>query len=132
MLKGAANTGICGLSMGGGHTFQITNQYPGKFGYVGIFSGAISIPNSERGKTVSENLAANTEYAARIRAQFAAKPKLYYIAIGKTDFIYAANEQYRAWLDAQGYPYVYNETSGGHIWRNWRLYLTEFAQKVFK
>ena len=30
------------------------------------------------------------------------------------------------------YPYEYLETEGGHIWRNWRIYLTEFAQKVFK
>ena len=27
---------------------------------------------------------------------------------------------------------VYMETEGGHIWRNWRVYLTEFAQKIFK
>ena len=132
VLKGAANTGICGLSMGGGHTFQTTNLYPGKFGYVGIFSGAISVPNSDRGKTFAENLNANTEYAGRIRSVFAAKPQLYYIAMGKTDFLYASTEQYRGWLDAQGYKYEYRETPGGHIWRNWRLYLTEFAQKVFK
>ena len=97
-----------------------------------IFSGAISIPNSERGKSFSENLASNTEYAGKIRSVFAAKPKLYFIAMGKTDFLYASTEQYRAWLDSQGYNYVYRETPGGHIWRNWRLYLTEFAQKVFK
>jgi enterochelin esterase family protein len=24
------------------------------------------------------------------------------------------------------------ETDGGHIWRNWRIYLTMFAQKIFK
>ena len=35
VLKGAANTAICGLSMGGGHTFQISNLNPGKFGYIG-------------------------------------------------------------------------------------------------
>lgn len=52
--------------------------------------------------------------------------------MGKTDFLYASTEQYRGWLDAQGYKYEYRETPGGHIWRNWRLYLTEFAQKVFK
>lgn len=24
------------------------------------------------------------------------------------------------------------ETGEGHIWRNWRIYLTEFAPKLFK
>ena len=132
VLKGADNTGICGLSMGGGHTFQTTTMYPGKFGYVGIFSGAISVPNSQRGRSFAENLSANPEYEARIKNVFAAKPKLYYIAIGKTDFLFSSNEQYRSWLDAKGYKYEYVETPGGHIWRNWRLYLTDFAQKVFK
>ena len=34
--------------------------------------------------------------------------------------------------DEKGYKYTYMETEGGHIWRNWRVYLTEFAQKIFK
>ena len=35
-------------------------------------------------------------------------------------------------IKACGYKYTYMETEGGHIWRNWRVYLTEFAQKIFK
>ena len=38
----------------------------------------------------------------------------------------------RAYWDSKGYPYEYVETDGGHIWRNWRIYLTMFAQKIFK
>ncbi len=33
---------------------------------------------------------------------------------------------------AHGYPVTYYESAGGHIWRNWRVYLTVFAQKLFK
>ena len=40
VLKGAGNTAMCGLSMGGGHTFMTTKLYPGTFGYVGLFSAA--------------------------------------------------------------------------------------------
>ncbi len=29
-------------------------------------------------------------------------------------------------------PYIYYETKGGHTWRNWRLYLSEFLQFIFK
>ena len=46
-------------------------------------------------------------------------------------FLYKNNKDYREYLDKMGYPYEYVETDGGHIWRNWRIYLTEFAQKLF-
>jgi isoamylase N-terminal domain protein len=35
-------------------------------------------------------------------------------------------------LDKESYKYVYLKTKGGHTWRNWREYLTIFAQKIFK
>ena len=56
----------------------------------------------------------------------------YWIAIGKTDFLYQSNADYRKYLDSKGYKYEYLETDGGHIWRNWRIYLTLFSQKIFK
>lgn len=34
-------------------------------------------------------------------------------------------------LDEKGYKYEYYETGEGHIWKNWRIYLTEFAPKIF-
>ena len=27
-------------------------------------------------------------------------------------------------MNRAGYPYTYRESEGGHIWRNWRIYLT--------
>jgi enterochelin esterase family protein len=74
----------------------------------------------------------NEEYNKQMAALFAAKPKLYWIAIGKTDFLYQQNADLRKWLDSKGYPYKYRETDGGHIWRNWRIYLSEFSQMIFK
>ena len=50
----------------------------------------------------------------------------------KTDFLYEQNTDLRKYLDEKGYPYKYRETDGGHIWRNWRIYLSEFAQMIFK
>ena len=35
-------------------------------------------------------------------------------------------------LDENGYKYEYYESDGGHIWRNWRIYLIEYAHKLFK
>ena len=109
--------------MGGGHSFNTSLLNPGKFGYIGLFSAAASVPS---------DVAQKAQFETRMKALFAAKPKLYYIAIGKTDFLYQSSASLRKFLDDNGYPYEYRETDGGHIWRNWRIYLTEFAQKAFK
>ena len=45
---------------------------------------------------------------------------------------YQSTVDLRAYWDSKGYKYEYVETDGGHIWRNWRIYLTMFAQKIFK
>ena len=52
--------------------------------------------------------------------------------MGKTDFLNKSSADLRRYFDEKGYKYTYLETEGGHIWRNWRVYLTEFAQKIFK
>lgn len=127
--KGAENTAICGLSMGGYHSFTISQLYPKNFGYVGLFSAAITM--GDRQNTYGM-LNSNKDYKKRLTKLFEAKPKLYWIGIGATDFLYEQNKDYRRFLDEQGFPYEYRETEGGHIWRNWRIYLTEFTQKLFK
>lgn len=63
---------------------------------------------------------------------FAAKPKLFWVGIGKSDFLYMDNTALREKLTKNHYPFTYMETKGGHILRNRRIYLTEFAQKIFK
>ena len=63
---------------------------------------------------------------------FDSKPKLYWMGMGNTDFLYQSTVDLRSYWDSKGYKYEYVETDGGHIWRNWRIYLTMFAQKIFK
>ena len=116
---------IAGLSMGGYHSMHISKQYPDMFDYVGLFSAAI-MPNKDVKSPIYDNL------EAKLKTQFAKKPALYYIAIGNKDFLFQANSDYRKMLDEKGYKYEYYETGEGHIWKNWRIYLTEFAPKIFK
>ena len=116
---------IAGLSMGGFHSMHISKQYPDMFNYVGLFSAAI-MPD----KSVKSPIYDDME--AKLAIQFAKKPALYFIAIGNKDFLYQANNEYRKMLDEKGYKYEYYETGEGHIWKNWRIYLTEFAPKLFK
>ena len=119
------NRAIAGLSMGGFHSLHISKQYPDMFNYVGLFSAAI-MPGKNATSPVYEDM------EGKLATQFAKKPALYWIAIGKTDFLYKANVEYRKLLDEKGYPYEYFENEDGHIWRNWRIYLSEFAPKLFK
>lgn len=114
--KGQYNTAVAGLSMGGRHSFALSRRYPGTFGYVGMFSGAGSGPENEK----------------ELAALFAAKPKLYWIAVGSADGVKVSASALRDYCNEKGYPCEYYESDGGHIWKNWRTYLTIFSQKLFK
>ncbi len=127
--KGADNTAICGLSMGGYHTFRISMLNPGTFGYIGLYSAAVRLDRTQ--KSLEEQLADHPEAAEQMKKLFAAKPHLYWIAIGKEDFLFQQNVALRQYLDKMQYPYEYFENEGGHIWRNWRIYLSMFAQRLF-
>ena len=115
---------IAGLSMGGFHAMQISKHYPAMFDYVGLFSAAIF--RGESGVEMYEDL------EQRLLRQFEHEPKLYWIAIGSSDFLYNENVEYRELLNRLGCKYTYRESTGGHEWRNWRIYLSEFAQMLFK
>lgn len=124
-VKRKSGRAIAGLSMGGFHSLHISKQYPDMFDYVGLFSAAI-MPD----KQVKSSVYDNTEN--KLKIQFNKNPKLYWIAIGKTDFLYKANEEYRKMLNEKGFKYTYYETDEEHIWRNWRIYLTEFVPMLFR
>jgi len=131
VARNKKNRAVCGLSMGGAHTFATSKRYPDTFNYIGLFSAAIHMGGDPQ-KSTYERLTTDKEVQGQLAKLFAAKPALYWIAIGKTDFLYQQNADLRKYLDEKGYPYEYVETEGGHIWRNWRIYLTQFAQKLFK
>src|SRR3712207_8962205 len=42
-IKSRAGRAVCGLSMGGGHTFGISRLYPTEFDYYGLFSAGLGI-----------------------------------------------------------------------------------------
>ena len=116
---------IAGLSMGGFHSMQISKEYPTLFNYIGLFSASARF-KGRKDSHIYENC------EAKIKTQFAQKPALYWIAIGKDDFLYEENQKFRSFLDANGFQYTYVESEGGHIWRNWRNYLCQFLPLIFK
>ncbi|GET33858.1 hypothetical protein PbJCM13498_27210 [Prolixibacter bellariivorans] len=119
------NRAIAGLSMGGFHSLHISRYFPNTFDYVGLFSPAI-MPNANVQSKVFDN------FDSTLKAQMDNGYKLYWIGIGKSDFLYKAVADYRAELDKMGMKYTYVETDGGHIWKNWRIYISDFAPLLFK
>ena len=110
---------VAGLSMGGGHSFNISRTYPNTFDYVGLFSAAARMGDNEE---VKESLKKQRDNGF----------KLYWIACGKTDFLYDLNKEAMKYMDSINFPYTYRESGEGHIWRNWRIYLSEFAPMLFQ
>ena len=119
----ASGRAIAGLSMGGGHSLAISMNNPGMFDYVGLFSPAVR-PRSEA------EVYADME--RKLAAQFAAKPKLYYVAIGKSDYLMEENVEFRKLLEEKGYPHHYNLTEGAHKWNVWRDYLVDLLPRLFR
>ena len=115
---------IAGLSMGGFHSLHISKQYPDMFDYVGLFSASI-MPDPKVKSPIYD------DFDRKLDRQFAKHPALYWIGIGRSDFLYQINADFRKKLDARGYKYVYFENDGGHVWRNWRIYLSTFASQLF-
>ena len=111
--------------MGGFHSLYISANYPKTFGYVGLFSPAVMPPQnatSEIYKNLDEKL------KAQLNNQF----KLYWIGIGKDDFLYKNVADFRQKLDRMNFKYQYVESTGGHTWSNWRVYLNDFLPLLFK
>jgi enterochelin esterase-like enzyme len=116
---------IAGLSMGGFHSLHISRYYPQTFDYVGLFSAAI-LPNQDVSSEVYKDI------DGTLKRQMENGYALYWIGIGKTDFLYRNVLDYRNKLDQMGLTYTYRESEGGHIWKNWRVYLSEFVPQLFK
>lgn len=80
----------------------------------------------------TENMEIYADVDEKLKQQFATPPTLYYIAVGSDDFIKKLADKHRKRLDALGCKYVYNESSGGHTWQNWRRYLLDFLPRIFQ
>lgn len=116
---------LAGLSMGGYQTQKTSNLYPNTFDYLGVMSMGL-YDNAMFGHYDKE------VHLGQLRGLQKANPKLYWIACGKTDFLYQGVLDLMKLYDETGFKYIYRESEGGHSWNNWRLYLSEFAPMLFK
>jgi enterochelin esterase family protein len=111
--------------MGGFHSLHISKYYPDTFDYIGLFSAAI-LPNRNPNTEVYQDM------DGALRRQMENGYKLYWIGIGRADFLYQNNLQFKEKLEAMGMPHVFVESDGGHIWKNWRAYLSAFVPQLFQ
>lgn len=160
VAKDKAHRAIAGLSMGGLHSMAISANNPDLFDYVGLFSpqtmnalndrniGRINRFNSrvekikdkmpswlknkfEEGKERVSGITVYENLDNKLKAQFDARPALYYIAIGKRDMLKPFVDMFRKRVAKLGCTYMYNETDGDHSWENWRKYLLDFLPRIF-
>jgi len=123
-LPSRENRALAGLSMGGFQTLDVSLTRPELFDYVGVFSSGFF------GPAIDE---AETKYAKALNdASFNKNKKLFWVGIGKDDFVMDANKKTLALLDKHKINYQYKETAGGHTWINWRQYLNEYVPLLFK
>jgi enterochelin esterase family protein len=118
----ADDRAIAGLSMGGGQTLQIGLTHLDMFHYIGAFSAAARGPNfAEQYKEAFDDPAATNK-----------KLKLFYIACGKADTLFASAQSLSDELDKRKIRHTFAPSEEGHVWRNWRAYLADFTPQLFR
>jgi enterochelin esterase-like enzyme len=116
--KGPENRALAGLSMGGFQTLDIGISRQDLFGWIGVFSAGI---RDSYEQTLGEFLDTANK-----------KLRLFWIGIGKTDFLFERNENLLQLLREKDVEHTFRLSDGGHTWKNWRHYLHEFLQLIFR
>jgi len=124
VIPNSANRAIAGLSMGCLHTQITVMNNPTLFKYVGLFSLGL---HDNLGDVNKRLIAAYDKNLPVV----AANAKLFYVACGVDDFLFAGVQDLRKKLDDTKFKYHYNESKGGHTWINWSNYLNDFTPRLF-
>src|SRR5688572_10911690 len=127
VISNADHRALTGFSMGGYQTQNVTNKYPGMFNYIGVMSMGLFSSFGNNNSNYDKE-----KHIAQLKTLMTSKPKLYWIGIGKDDFLYGTVTKLRSLYDEIGFKYTYRESEGSHTWKEWRLYLAELAPKFFK
>jgi enterochelin esterase family protein len=122
---GRAETAIAGLSMGGAHTLEIALDDLGEYGYIGVFSSGVFSVNQDDSYQTAHRAALENPALRNGLEHF-------WFAIGDEDFLLDTAQASVDMFREFGFDIVYHESGGGHTWMNWRDYLHEFAQQLFR
>jgi enterochelin esterase-like enzyme len=145
VINDRAHRAIAGLSMGGAHTLNIGIPHLDKFAYMGVFSSGLLgvFPTGGRGRGGQSAAPPATpptpdptwekENAAQLDNPALKKGlKLFWFSTGSDDGLLANTKSTVELFKKHGFTPVFQESSGGHTWINWRNYLNEFAPQLFQ
>lgn len=123
---------IAGLSMGGAQTLDIAFSNLQDYGYIGVYSSGIfgitrDAPRGNSGPSWEES-----HKDVLSKDEFKGGLKLFWFATGKDDFLIGTSKATVEMFEKHGFDVIFKETDGGHVWKNWREYLNEFAPKLFQ
>jgi len=111
------NRAIAGLSMGGMHTIQATNNNPGVFGWIAVWSaGGQDTP----------------EFVAALSKLKDSGVRHYYVGAGTTDFALNGSQALYKIAQKAGLTTSWHETPGPHYYLIWRVFLGDFASMMFR
>ena len=113
------NRAIAGLSMGGGHTLTATNNNPGVFGWIAVFS------SGPRG-------GADAAFKKQLAAVKAGGVNFYWTGAGDVDQAREGTMNLEAALKELGFKTSYKEIPGRHYWFLWRDFLVDYGSLLFK
>ena len=102
----SAHRYIAGFSDGARIASNTANLMPDYFSAVGLFSPVVH------------------------KDQLPQDSALYSVYTGKKDIFHSNAKRFYKRLTKQSTAHRYIETTGGHTWRNWRLYLADFIRSL--
>jgi enterochelin esterase-like enzyme len=126
VISDAEHRAITGFSMGGYQTQNITNSNPAMFKYIGVMSMGLFSTFRNDGSYDKAN------HIKQLKELQKNNPKVYWIGMGKDDFLYKSVIEMKKLYDEIDFKYTYRENEGTHDWNSWRLYLSEYSQLLFK
>ena len=106
--------------MGGSQTLVATNNNPGVFAYIGVFSSRPRVDDEA--------------FEAQLEAVKTRVVKLYWTGAGTTDMARERTVNLHSLLEKHGFKisYNYQEIPGNHCWFLWRDFLGDYASLLFR
>ncbi len=115
VLTDRKNRAIGGLSMGAAQSLAIGLHNLEQFSAIAAFSGGGNRAEWEKADAAALN-----------------KLKVIWLGCGTEDFAFAGVKAIEEILTKKNVKHVWNESGGGHSWPNWQVYLSKYAQLLFR
>lgn len=126
---------VAGLSMGGYGAMRYVLKYPDRFGYAGVLSAGVNMPQRyAEGENFNNRLqlvfgepetvkggSYDLFRAAKDLKESGQQLPRIYMACGTKDWEYEPNSMFRDYLRSLGYDVYWDEAGYTHEWRFWNL-----------